>query len=458
MTRLRTWLNSIRGRIALVSAGMIALVLTIAGIGLVLLFESYIERRVAQELRGRVLDVAGAVTLNDKGEAAVTRVPSDPRYRNPYSGAYWYVREADTVLMRSRSLWDSDVVWPPDAQAMDSVVTAGGPDGGTVYLLEKAVTLGEGAAQRKLVLGAAVDQAEVQALSNALGYETAAALGVLGLVLFAGAWMQMRYGLQPLASVRQQLGELHMGKRETLAGPFPEEIEGLAHDLNKLFAHQKQMITRARERAGTLAHGFKTPMTILYGEARKLDLTGQTQVAGMMREQLDHIRQQVDRELSRARAHGASAGIGLQADVSATALRIVDLMQRMPRGSEIDWRVPEPGVHATMDSDDCGEVLGNLLDNARKWARTRVDVDARMLDNGHVRIAISDDGPGIPQQFREKALERGEAFSEQGDSSGLGLSIVSDLIAPYGSTVVIEQSKFGGACVSFVVKGAVTAA
>ncbi len=450
------WLNSIRGRLALVSAAVIALALTIAGSGLVLLFESYIERRVAQELRGRVLDVAGAITLNEKGQAAVTRVPSDPRYRNPYGGAYWYVREGAIVLMRSRSMWDSDIARPKDLSAMDAVVTAGGPGDDSVYLMEKSVTLGEGSALRNLVLGVAIDQAEVQALSNALGAETAAALGALGLVLFVGAWLQTRYGLQPLASVRQQLGELHSGKRERLIGPFPEEIEGLTHDLNGLFAHQKQMIARARERAGTLAHGFKTPMTILYGEARKLELAGQVQAASFMREQLDHIRQQVDRELSRARAHGASAGIGLQADVSATARRIVDLMQRMPRGPEIDWRVPEPGISAAMDADDCGEVLGNLLDNARKWARSRVDTDALLLDNGNVRIAISDDGPGIPPQLREKALERGEALTDQSESSGLGLSIVSDLIAPYGSTLVIEQSSHGGTCVSFEIRGSVS--
>ncbi len=452
-----TWLNSIRGRLALVSAAMIALALTIAGSGLVLLFESYIERRVAQELRGRVLDVAGAITLNEKGEAAVTRVPSDPRYRNPYGGAYWYVREGGIVIMRSRSMWDSDIARPIDLSAMDTVVTASGPGDDSVYLLEKSVSLGEGSSQRNLVLGVAVDQAEVQALSNALGSETAAALGALGLVLFAGAWLQTRYGLQPLASVRHQLGELHLGKRERLNGPFPEEIEGLTHDLNELFAHQKQMIARARERAGTLAHGFKTPMTVLYGEARKLELAGQGQAASFMRDQLDHIRQQVDRELSRARAHGASAGIGLLADVSATARRIVDLMQRMPRGSDIVWGVTERCVHAAMDADDCGEVLGNLLDNARKWAWSCVVVDAVETKSGFIRVAISDDGPGIPPQFREKALERGEALFERYDSSGLGLAIVSELIAPYGSSLVIEQSLLGGASVSFEIKGTIRA-
>jgi signal transduction histidine kinase len=453
-----SFFSSIRGRLAIVSAAVIAAVLTIAGFGLVLLFESYIERRVAQELRGRILDVAGAFTLDDKGKAAVTRVPSDPRYRNPYGGAYWYVRENNRVVLRSRSLWDSEIARPAGTSGMDTVVRTAGPDDSEVYLLERAVSLGDGPARRDLVLGVAIDQAEVQALSSALGTETAAGLSVLGLILFAGAWLQARYGLQPLDSVRKQLSELHSGQRENLEGPFPAEIEALTRDVNGLFRQQKQMITRARERAGTLAHGVKTPMTILYGEARKLELAGQTQTASFIKGQLDHIQQQVNRELSRARAHGASAGIGLQTDVSATARRIVDLMQRMPRGSDIDWKVPVPGVFATMDPDDCGEVLGNLLDNARKWARGQVEVEARVLDTGNVLVAVSDDGPGIPALLHDKALERGEALGSPPDQasggSGLGLAIVSELVAPYGGALVIEQSMLGGARFSFEIRAA----
>ncbi len=451
-------LGSIRGRLAVVSAAVIAAVLTIAGFGLVVLFESYIERRVAQELRGRILDVAGAFTLDEAGKAAVTRVPSDPRYRNPYGGAYWYVRESDRIVLRSRSLWDAEIARPTAGSTMDTVVRTGGPDDSEVYLLERVVSLGEGKARRDLVLGVAIDQAEVQSLSSALGTETAAGLSLLGLVLFAGAWLQARYGLQPLDSVRKQLSELHSGQRESLEGPFPNEIENLTRDLNGLFKQQKQLITRARERAGTLAHGVKTPMTILYGEARKLDLAGQKQTADFIKGQLDHIQQQVNRELSRARAHGASAGIGLQTDVSATAQRIANLMKHMPRGSDIVWHVPVSGVFAAMDPDDCGEILGNLLDNARKWARSRVDVEARVLESGNILIAVSDDGPGIPPQFRERALERGEALdppaTNRDGSSGLGLAIVAELIAPYGGSLAIEQSVLGGARISFEIRAA----
>jgi signal transduction histidine kinase len=455
------WMNSVRGRLTLVSAIVIAVVLTSAGVAMVLLFESYIERRVAQELHSRLLDLSGAFDLNDEGQPVLTSAPSDPRYRSPYSGAYWYVRQGPKVLWRSRSLWDADIAAP--AAIFDKVVRAAGPDGRAVYLLEKHVAFGEGADERTFVLGVAMDQAEVQVLSSSFGMEIATILGLIGVLLFAGAWLQAKYGLKPLLSIRRQLALLRLGERERLDGPFPEEIAELAQDLNTLFAHQKHMILRARERAGALAHGLKTPMTILYGEARKLDLSGRKRTAQSIRSQLDLIHQQIDRELSRARAHGATAGIGLHADIAATAQRLVGLMQRMPRGAEIDWRLPKPGLQVAMDADDFGEVLGNLLDNARKWAKSVVEIDAVDMGDGSVKLSVADDGPGIPDSFRGEAFERGTAIPGQGDgrsadSSGLGLSIVSELVAAYGSDLTLETGPLGGAKVTLRLGGSASVA
>lgn len=451
------WMNSVRGRLSLISAIVIALVLTVAGVLLVVLFNSYIERRVAQELHGRVIDLSGAFDLNGRGKPVLTRAPSDPRYRSPYSGAYWYVREGQTVLWRSQSLWDADIAAPSGTSG--SVVNAVGPDHRGVYLLEKRVAFGTGSRERSFVLGVALDHAEVRDLSASFGAEIATMLAVIGILLFLGAWMQAKYGLQPLLAIRTQLAGLRRGEREKLDGPFPAEIEDLTKDLNTLFAHQKQMIGRARERAGSLAHGLKTPMTILYGEARKLDLAGGKAAALAITSQLDQIRGQVDRELARARAHGASTGIGLHADVEATARRLVGLMQRMPRGGDIEWRLPEPGPHVAMDADDFGEVLGNLLDNARKWAKGIVEIEAVDVGNGQVRLTVADDGPGIPDSFRGQALERGAALingspGRGSDSSGLGLAIVSELIGAYGSELILDTGPLGGAKVTLILAGA----
>jgi signal transduction histidine kinase len=451
-----SWLKSVRGRLAAVSGILIVLVLTVAGVSLVLLFESYLERRVARELQSRIVDISGAFELDENGQPVLIRAPSDPRYRNPYSGAYWYVREGAKILWRSQSLWDADIAIPSDMS--DAVIDAGGPDNRAVYLLEKNVQFGEGAAVRSFRLGVALDHAEVSDLSASFRMEIATMLAVIGLLLFIGSWFQAKYGLQPLLAIRRQLASLRRGERGQLDGPFPEEVEDLTGDLNMLFAHQKQMIVRARERAGSLAHGLKTPMTILYGEARKLELAGNVQPAQVIKTQLDMIKVQVDRELARARAHGTPNSIGLHADVAATAKRLAGLMQRMPRGNAIDWRLPKPGIQVAMDADDFGEVLGNLLDNARKWAKSVVEIEAADLGAGRVRVSVADDGPGIPDSFRDEALLRGAALaggaSAQGvDSSGLGLAIVAELVGAYGSELDIGASALGGAKVTLTLGG-----
>jgi signal transduction histidine kinase len=443
-----SFFKSLRGRMAIISAMVIALMLTLAGFGLSWLFESYIERRVSQELNGRVLDLAGAFALDDKGNLQLTRTPSDPRYRNPYSGVYWYVREGAVPVLRSRSLWDAEIA--PPANLSETMTGSTGPTGSDVYVLERPVTLGEGAAERKFRLGVALDKTEIRELSSSFSTELLAGLALSGLLLFAGAWLQASYGLRPLNAIRQQLSRLHQGERDRLDGPFPAEIEPLAQDLNTLFARQKDMITKARERSGSLAHGLKTPMTVLYGEARKLERAGDTATAGFMRDQLDLMQKQLDRELSRARAHGESAGLGLHADLSATAARLVKLMQRMPRGGSITWTVPAPGCHLAMDADDLGEVLGNLLDNARQWATSKVSIEATPAENGKIRVSISDDGPGVPAAFRSKVMERGETGNK---GTGLGLAISSEVLAPYGATLAIESSALGGASLVMHIAG-----
>ncbi len=426
------FLNSIRGRLALVSALVIALVLGIAGFGQAALFRSYLDQRIGQELKNRILDVAGAFLLDTAKKPNLSRAPFDPRYRNPYGGAYWYVRDGGATILRSRSMWDAELVAPGDKPNIN-VVSVTGPGETLVYLLEQPVTLGESGDQRNFIIGVAVDAAEAEELASGFTSQTTWALLLMGITLFGGAWLQANYGLQPLTRIREQLAQLHNGEADQLAGPFPSEVDGLARELNALFGQQKQSLTKARESAGALAHGLKTPMTILYGETRNLERASHS-AAVTLRQQLDLIQKQVDRTLVRSRSHGVSAGIGLHADFTETASRLVGLMQRMPRGDTIEWQLPPHGISIAMDSDDLGEVLGNLLDNARKWAKSRVVISATIVQNGLVSVSISDDGPGPGARHLDDDVR---------NSSGLGLKIVSDLLSGYGSGIVIEGSSPG---------------
>jgi signal transduction histidine kinase len=449
------WLNSVKARLALASAAAIATALALAGFGLNQLFNSYIEQRIQQELRGRLLDIAGSFSIDANAKPVLSRPPSDPRYRDPYSGVYWYARERDLVVIRSRSLWDSDITHAAKATTASLMQSGTGPEKQSVYIMERDVFFGEEPNTRTFTLGVALEKSEVQELSQSFGSEIAKGLALLGLVLFAAAIAQLAYGLKPLTSLRRQLANLHQGEQEQLDGPFPAEVEQLATDLNSLFTRQKDMIARARERSGTLAHGLKTPMTVLYGEARRLELSGDNKAADFIREHLNRMQDLVNRELARARAHGTATGLGLSADVTATTERLVNVMQRMPRGSDIVWSIPKTPVLAEMDPDDFGEAMGNLLDNARKWTKTNVWVRADENHGGTITISVEDDGPGVPATFDGDALARGEGNTDSADGSGLGLAIVCDLLERCGSKLHIGHSLNGGTKASWTIKGSI---
>ena len=279
------------------------------------------------------------------------------------------------------------------------------------------------------------------------------ALCVIGVVLSFGTSIQSSFGLRPLKVVRDQLARVHSGADARLTGRFPSEIEPLVDDLNKLLERQEDLVRRARERAGDLAHGLKTPLTILQIEARNAEQRGDAPTAASLREQIGVMKRHVERGLSRARMSGASAGGGALVDGHETVARLIRMMQRMPGGETLDWRNDLPdGARLRMDPDDFGEIVGNLLDNARKHAKSivRISVDTRAALR---TVRFDDDGPGISSEDRDRIFGRGERATVEGEGSGLGLSIVLETLEQYGLAPMIDASPLGGCRIAFPVPG-----
>jgi len=439
--------TSLRLRLLALAALSIAATLTVAGLSFGYIFEDHIERLMEQELEVRWRELAGAVALGEDRKPTLTHDLTDPRYQLPASGAYWRVAEGDTVWMRSRSLWDQDlepeatVHLSPTGQAIERR----GPNDSTVYMMEREVRFDGDGAPRAFRLAVALDTAPIGALRRSFVTDVAIALGLIGLVLFAGAWLQASVGLSPLRRLREELARVHRGAKPRLGGSFPSEVAPLASDLNRLLDRQEQLVHKARDRAGDLAHGFKTPLTILQGEARRLEAAGSFESAALVKQQVELMRRHVDRELARARTIGATAAAGTLTDARRSVERLIDLVGRMPHGEGIAWenRV-DAALRPRMDSDDFGEVMGNLLDNARKWARSQVQILSEWRA-GAAQFIVDDDGPGAPEAVRAAAPRRGEPTSgEDDESSGLGLAIVADVLAQYGSTLTLEASPLGG--------------
>jgi signal transduction histidine kinase len=257
-------------------------------------------------------------------------------------------------------------------------------------------------------------------------------------------FLQVRRGLSAVAQVRERLADVHAGRERRLQGDYPGEMQPLVSDLNALLAARDASVARAQAKAGDLAHGLKTPLAILTHEADRAATAGLVEIAAAIRQEIARMQRQIDYHLAHARASASGATAGARAQVDVAIAGLVRTMERLhaDRGIRIDCAVSPTHVVRTQDQD-LEEMLGNLLDNACKWAHGRVDVRST-ADAGAIVITIDDDGPGLEPAMRDSVLQRGVRADEAAPGSGLGLAIVRDLADLYGGSIVLSQSPLGG--------------
>jgi len=250
-------------------------------------------------------------------------------------------------------------------------------------------------------------------------------------------------GIVPLQEMRRRLAAVRAGTADRVDGRFPTEVQPLVTELNALLAHQELAVGRAQAKAGDLAHGLKTPLAILSHEAERAAANGQAEIAAGIAEQVERMRRQIEYHLAHARAAaGATPGARCHVLESAQGLARTLLRLHAERGLTIDVQV-DPSHEVRCNRADLDEMLGNLLDNACKWARARVAVTSEMGD-ADVLVTVEDDGPGIDPALRETVLQRGVRADETAPGSGLGLAIVRELADLYGGSVALESAPGGG--------------
>ena len=270
---------------------------------------------------------------------------------------------------------------------------------------------------------------------------TALVVAVLSMVL--GAW-QVKKGLSALDDLRKRLGAVRDGREQRVTGAFPAEVNPLVHDLNALLEHREHAVRRAVAKAGDLAHGLKTPLAVLAQEAERADVAGHRDLAASIAQQVDRMRRQVDYHLAQARAAASGAAPGARCPIAASAQPLARTLLRLyaERGVTIDAGVAAD--HAFRGQrEDLDEMLGNLVDNACKWARTRVAI-ASSAHDGVVVVTVDDDGPGLDASMRQAVLQRGVRADEAAPGSGLGLAIVRDIAELYGGSIALDASPLGG--------------
>lgn len=433
--------------------GAVAGALAAAWVLLTVVFDRHIQDRVGDELGQRWLELAASLEIDGGGELSQEQRLADPRYQLPFGGAYWQVEDGPRVLLKSKSLLDADLpVAAGTARSGRAAIERHGPNGAAIDLLVRPLTLRVGGQDRRLSATVALGSAGTDKLRASFGLDTALALAIIGTLLAVAASVQIELGLRPLAALRARLLAVHANEATRLEGAFPSEVDLLVTDLNRLLAGRREQVDQARKRAGDLAHALKTPLTIVEGEADAVADAGALASAEAIRVQVAAMRRQVDRALARTRTHALASTGALSADLGRLTFGLLGLMRRMPNGDRLDWidAVP-PGTAIPMDADDAGECLGNLLDNARKWARRRVWVSAAS-DGARVTVSVLDDGPGLDACAFETLRQRGaQAVPGQDGGSGLGLAIVDDVLEAYGSRLYLERRDGGGLLATFTV-------
>jgi signal transduction histidine kinase len=354
-------------------------------------------------------------------------------------------------------LWDEalTVVTPPRPEAGIQRLSLGGPDKQIIYAAVRSILLEPDLpsqsdqalqaepAETRLLLIAGINETEIKVLKTKFQGDVVKALAVLALLLILASWAQVSVGLRPLEVLRTGLEKIRLGEAKRLGGELPEELQPLVRETNRLLEAQEIAIGEARKRASDLAHGLKTPLTALTILAQNMRESGQVEVARDIEQQLKGLGRHVERELARARI-AAGAGISRRTPVLPVLSGLKRTLQHLPNGENIRWTIDcEPGLTVSAEEADLAETLGNLLDNARKWAREEVNIAVRAVD-GVVAITVEDDGPGIAEDDRLRVVARGMRLDEQMPGSGLGLTITKEMIEAYGGSIALGASPSGG--------------
>jgi signal transduction histidine kinase len=439
-------LRSLHVRLLLAAAVSISFALILAGFGLVALFGHHVERQLDAQLEAFLAELIGRIEPGDQAAIRLTRDLSDPRFEQPLSGLYWQIQDDQhQVLIRSRSLWDRVLALPLDELALGVVHRHefAGPNEQSLLVREQQVIVFPDTDPHRLRVAVAIDRSDLLAARTGFTRDMLPYLLILAVVLWLATWWQVKTGLSPLDRVRRGVLAIRGGNTSRLGGAFPDEVQPLVDEINGLLQSRDKAVEDARAWTADLAHGLKTPLTALSADAQRLREKGES----VMADNLEHLalamRQRVDRELIRARLRAESAGRAQHADLVKAMHSLVRTLQRTPFGERLDWQVTMPAqAEVAVQSVDLVELLGNLLENASKWARQNVRVDIRR-DDAWI-ISIDDDGPGVAAEQLSRLGERGLRLDERREGTGLGLAIAQDVVAAYRGSIEFDVSSLGG--------------
>lgn len=452
--------NSLAFRFLTISTLWSVLALVVTAFLLTTLYKDNAERNFRELLTAHLYNLMGSVDVEPNGRLIGSPNLGDPHFKQPYSGWYWSVmpqskKPGSARSLKSASLVEDTLETPkisdnPFKDGFSRYYRIAGVQGENLVVVEAQIYLGEGDDIYRFKVAGNLNalDAEIREFSRNLMIT----LALFGLGLVISTLIIIKLGLRPLKRAQNALNNIRNGDAERLDGEFPEEITPLVSEMNALIDANKTVLERARTQVGNLAHALKTPISVLKNEARSPG----GDLAQIVDEQAHRMQDQVQHYLNRARIAAQAGAISARTDVEPVLQRMVRVMQRLNPHLQINL-MPSSSNQLLFrgEQQDLEEVLGNLLENACKYARQTVHIglDIRPANDPTmplmIEFSVEDDGPGLSKFQRSKALKRGQRLDETRPGSGLGLSIVSDIIDEYKGHLELGDSDLGGLRVTF---------
>ncbi|QND65659.1 histidine kinase [Mesorhizobium loti] len=447
---LRLWPRSLTFRVIAFSTVWAIVTLVVIFTLITTLYRQASERGFDSLLSAHLFNLIGSIGISDSG--ALTGAPDlgDLRFSEPNSGWYWSVEPASEGVhgdLHSSSMTTTipspSVAEVPFNASFQRSYAAEGIDGERLEVFESEFVLdAKNRAARFRVMG---NQSELEQEIATFQRRLLTYLSLFGVGMIAINAIAILLGLQPLRRVRNALAMVREGTAQRLDGQFPAEIEPLANETNALIENNRRIVERSRTQVGNLAHSLKTPLAVLLNEGRALGgAKGQ-----LIAEQAASMQKQVEHYLQRARVAAQRDSVVYRTPVTPLVQRMVRVLQKLNPRTNLSLSLPAAEIVFAGEREDLEELLGNLLENAMKWAKSSVLVSVVPLTGKDdpaslFEISIEDDGPGIPEDKAREVLKRGRRLDETKPGTGLGLAIVADLVNEYGGVLALERSGMGG--------------
>ncbi len=438
---------SLQARLLLAAMLVLFVFTGLTGLALDKAFRQSAETALQDRLQGVLYALLAAVDVDDNGTPRFSRNLPDARFARPGSGLYARIENVDNqTVLQSRSLLGNPLpeltIIEPGRYHYETFALNGIPHYRLTYQVRWEL---EAEQAYRLNFQVVEDMQSYQQQISAYRRNLWGWLGAAVLVLLLLQAVILRWSLQPLRQLAADLAAIEAGKAERLHGKYPQELQHLTDTLNGLLAHTRSQLQRYRDSLGNMAHSLKTPLAIL-ANALSLKQSNTGSVAEA-EEQLQRIRQIIDYQLQRAATAGQSAP-GTNTPLKPVATKIISAMQKVHADKALRFDVQiDDRLSCQCEEGDLMEVLGNLLENACKWARQQIRITAQRNQSNGMIICIEDDGPGIPTEVREQVLERGQRADPTTAGHGIGLAMVHEIALLYGGELRIESSELGGTAI-----------